>query len=167
MPNTQKRNIKPKNNRERLARDRAISALAIMRRDKLSLTAAAKQAQTDPETVRRYVGSALVRSGTRGQYKARTFDRIPRRLKFLASGGAIPITVHSSRTASLIAEHMNAVRKYLRTGDESVLKSFRGKQFRAGKQTYEFVTDTEVLHTYGNAGFRGEGLYRAVQGGQA
>src|SRR4051794_2486097 len=106
------RNHKPRNRRERLAQERAFAALAAMRRENLSLTAAAKGARTDPSTVRRYVSSALVQKGTHGKLRARPYDRIPRRLRFDQPGRSVALTVNSSRTASLIAEYGNAVKKY-------------------------------------------------------
>jgi hypothetical protein len=159
------KNHKPRNRRERIARERALAALSVMRRDKLSLTAAAKAVRTDPETIQRYVGSALVRKGPRGRYRPRAYDRIHRTLNHYTPGRSIAVTVNSSRTASLIAEHRNAVKSYLNNrADESVLQPFVGKTFRAGKETYEFVTDPKILAEFGESGFRAEGLYRAVQG---
>lgn len=162
------KNHKPRNRREQIARERALAALSVMRREKLSLTAAAKAAKTDPETVQRYVGSALVRETPRGRYHARPYDRIPRVVNFHTPKRSVSVTVNSSRTASLIAEYRNAVKKYLNNqADESVLQPFGGKTFRAGKQTYEFVTDPKGIAEFGESGFRAEGLYRAVQGGAA
>jgi hypothetical protein len=159
------RNHKPRNRREQIARERALAALAVMRRDRLSLTAAAKAARTDLETVQRYVGSALFREGFRGHHRARAYDRIPRTLNVYTPGRSVTVTVNSSRTATRIAEHRNAVKKYLNNqADESVLDPFRGKTFRAGKQTYEFVTDPKILAQFGESGFRAEGMYRAIQG---
>jgi hypothetical protein len=160
-----KRNSIPRNRREQIARERAFAVLALMRRDSLSLTAAAKSVRTDPETVHRYVGSTLLREGPRGRYRARAYDRIPRTLNVYTPGRSVTVTVNSSRTATLIAEHRNAVKKYLNNqADGSVLDAFRGKSFRAGKQTYEFVTDQKILAQFGESGFRAEGLYRAIQG---
>ncbi len=56
------------------------------------------------------------------------------------------MTVRDSRTASLIARHAAAVHAYLGgTADESVLRPYRGKSFRAGKQTHVLETDPEQL----------------------
>ena len=124
------KNHRPRNRRERIARERALAALSVMRRDKLSLTAAAKAVKTDPETIQRYVGSALVRKGSRGRYRARAYDRIPRTLNHYTPGRSVAVTVNSSRTASLIAEYSNAVKSYLNNrADESVLQPFVGKSF--------------------------------------
>jgi hypothetical protein len=160
-----RRNHKPRNRRQQVARERALAALAVMRRDSLSLTAAAKAVRTDPETIQRYVGSALFREGSRGHYRARAYDRIPRTLNIYTPGRSVTVTVNSSRTATLIAEHRNAIKKYLNNqAEESVFDLFRGKTFRAGKQTYGLVTDPKILAQFGESGFRAEGLYRAIQG---
>ena len=70
-----------------------------------------------------------------------------------------------SRTASRIAEYMNAVRALVRTGDSSALLNFKGEYFEAGGVRYEFVTDPEFLYKLGDAGeLEIEGLYRVVHG---
>jgi hypothetical protein len=65
----------PRNPREALAKERALAVLGFMRRSKVSLTAAAKTERIRPSTVRRYVGSAMKRSGLRGRTeRKRTTD---------------------------------------------------------------------------------------------
>lgn len=56
------------------------------------------------------------------------------------------MTVRDSRTASLIARHAAVVNAYLSgTADAAVLRPFRGKGFRVGKQTYVLEIDPEQL----------------------
>ena len=57
-----------------LARSRALDALRIMRRDGVSLGAAAKQARTTPTTTLRYAASALARDKS-GRYRPTEHDR--------------------------------------------------------------------------------------------
>jgi hypothetical protein len=85
-------------------------------------------------------------------------------LNHLTFDGDIPIVVRDSRTASLIAQHKNAVRTYGRGDGGAALERFKGKSFRAGGVTYTFVTDTDVLDRLADAGIPTEGLYRAVHG---
>jgi hypothetical protein len=160
----QRRNSIPRNKREVEARERALAAVARMRREKLSLSAAAKLEETDIRTVRRYATTALERAGRRGLFRARAFDRIARRLNFPTPQGQMEIVVRSSRTASNIGEYLNAVRKYLNTGDTSALARFRNKSFRsADRVKHEFITDPGLLNRLGDAGILAiEGLYRVA-----
>lgn len=97
-----------------------------MRRDGRSLTVAAREAGTTPRTVRRYAGEALWRSGERT--RARAGDRLLRVMNVLSTDGHVTVVVRGSRSASLIAEHANAIQRYLGTGDTSVLSPFEGKR---------------------------------------
>jgi hypothetical protein len=160
------RNAIPRNKREVEARERALAVVARMRRESLSLTAAAKAEQTHARTVRRYAATALERAGRRGVFRAKRSDRIARRMNFPTPRGQIEIIVRSSRTASAIGEYLNAVRKYLNTGNTSALARFRNKSFRSADGVkHEFTTDPASLNRLADAGILAiEGLYRVVQG---
>jgi hypothetical protein len=110
--------------REEEARYRALDALALMRRDGLSLGAAARQAHTTAAMVRRFAGAALDES--RRPVRARPWDRLPRQMRVLAAGGVVEVTVTSSQRASIVGHHWVAVRTYLHVGDVRVLEPFRG-----------------------------------------
>ena len=161
-----RRNAKPRTKREVEARERALAAVARMRREKLSLSAAAKAEGTHIRTVRRYAGTALERPGRRGLFRAKASDRLSRSLNFPTPLGQEVVVVRSSSTASAIGEYLNAVRKYLNTGDTSALVRFRGKSFRtADGVRHEFITDQASLDRLADAGVLAiEGLYQAVQG---
>lgn len=160
-----RRNAIPRTAHEAEARERALATLALMRREKLSLTAAAKAEHTRPRTVRRYVGSTLRQKGPGERYRPTTHDRIPRALHIVTPKETLPVTVRDSRTASRIGEYMNAVRIYVNTGDLSALARFRGKSFQAGGKTYPFITDPSKLDRLADAGILAiEGLYQAVDG---
>lgn len=160
-----KPNDVPRTKPQAQARERALATLARMRRDKISLRAAAKTEQTNARTVRRYVGSALRQSGSRGRYHATAFDRISRTLNFLTPNGTVPVIVRDSRTASLIGEYMNAVKNYTTGRDQSGLKNFENKSFRASGVIYRFVTDPAILDRLADAGVLAiEGLYRTANG---
>jgi hypothetical protein len=108
------------------ARQSAFAALALMRREGLSLRAAAREAGTTSATVLRHAGSAIEQN--RGQYTAKPADRLLREMSVLGEGGLVhEVEVRGSRQASLIGEHWAAVQHYLRTGDESRLAAFDGK----------------------------------------
>jgi hypothetical protein len=159
-----KKDAVPRNDSENETRERALATVALMRREDLALTAATTTFGIDPKTVRRYAGSALRRESRGGDYRATSHDRIPRTLYFITATGTITITVSDSRTASRIAEHMNAVRTYTRDGDSSDLATFRGEAFEAEDVTYRFVTDLATLDILADAGELAiENLYRTVQ----
>jgi 3-deoxy-D-arabino-heptulosonate 7-phosphate (DAHP) synthase class II len=145
------RNAKPRNAREAQDRERALAAMARMRREKVSLRAAARAEDTDPKTVKRFVGSAL-RQDKSGRYRAKPYDRISRTLNFLTAKGSVPIMVRHSRTASKVAEHSNALREYRRTGDSSALAQFRAQSFRVNGVIHRFVTDPAVIDRLEDAG---------------
>src|SRR5437016_2016535 len=112
------RNAVQRTEGEAQTRERALATLALMRRESLSLKTAADTVGIDPRTVLRYVGSALqLEPG--GDYHPTPHDRIPRTLHFITPRGPVAVTVRDSRTASRIAEYMNAVRTCIHTGDPS------------------------------------------------
>lgn len=160
-----RRNAIPRTEREAEARERALATLALMRRKGLALTTAAKAQETDPRTVRRYVGSALRQRALRQRYKPTASDRLARTLNVITPEGTQPVTVRDSRTASRIAEYMNAVRTYVNKGELSALERFRGQSFQAAGVRYTFVTDPNTLELLADAGVLAfEQLYRATQG---
>ncbi len=144
------RNEIPRPIESQLARERALDALNRMRRAGRSLSQAAREAQTTPRTVRKYVGRTL--SKQRGHFVAQPSDHLVRRMRFLTARGIAEVTVRNFRTASRIADHWAAVDHYLKTGDASCLRPFRGKSVRAEKIGYPFVTDPKALSRLAAAG---------------
>jgi hypothetical protein len=140
----------------------ALSALSLMRREKLSLREAAKRLDISPSVVLRHVKDALRRSAT-GNYYAKPSDTLRRPpIRFFTEQGSIWINVKDSRDATLISKHMTAVRNYLYTGRESFLAPFRTK--RLGP--YHFVTDPEILDELADAGeLDFDKYYKFVSGG--
>ena len=111
---------------EREARRKALEALTYMRNEGLSLREAAGRAGTTPASVLRHTGSALKREG--GRYTARRGDRLLRVMAVLGEDGVEhQVEIRSARQASIVGEHWAAVGYYLRTGDDSRLRRFRGK----------------------------------------
>src|SRR5215472_5630830 len=137
-------NAIPQTKRGAEARERALAALARARRDKIPITTAAKLEQTTLKTVRRHAPSTIRQRGPRGRIHVTPYDRIARPLNILTPQGPKAVTVRGSRTATRIAEYMNAVRAYSR-GDLSALDPFRGKSFRADGVSYPFITDSATL----------------------
>lgn len=125
------------------AHERALDALALSRRHGVSLTRAARLTGTTRRTVIRHAGAGFLHEGRR--WKPRPFDRIPRELTVLTEDGPTPLVIRDSRTASLIAEHANAVRHYLHTGDESRLMELRRQTFRLRGETVRLVIEADAI----------------------
>lgn len=159
-----RRNAIPRNDREEQARERALAVLALKRRQNISLRKAAISYETTPNTVIRYVGSALVQEGPGKRYRATKYDRLVRTLNATVNDGPQPVTVRDSRTATRIAEHSNAVKQFIRGRDHLVLDPFVGKSFKASGKIYYFVTDTKELERLGDADALPENLYRLGNG---
>jgi hypothetical protein len=137
--------------RAQLAQQRSLEGLHLMRSKNLSLSQAAAAAGTTLRTMQRRVGRALKRLAV-GRYAATKWDRIPRTMRFLTENGLVDLILRDSRQASAIATHMAAVDRYLRTGDTSALKPFRGKSIRVGKADFRFVTHPKTLERLAYAG---------------
>ena len=137
--------------REQLARSRALEVLSRMRNRRVSLAQAAREAQTSPRTVAKYVASAL-RKMDNGQYRAKPSDRLSRSLRFLTPDGLITLDVRGSRLASRIASYWTAVDRYLKTGETDALSPFRGKSIAIAKTHHPFITDPRTLDRLGYAG---------------
>jgi len=82
-------------------------------------------------------------------------------LNVLGFDGYVPVLVHSFKKAQLASQHLNAVGRFLRTGDVELLKPFVGK--RVGG--VELLTDPDRLHVLADAGLvKLDGLYRQNRG---
>jgi len=143
-----RRDAIPRNSRQAETRERALATVSLMRRENLPLSLAVKAEQIRPSTVLRYAGSALRKS--KGDYRVKPFDRIPRTLNVVGPKGMQPVSVRSSRTATQIAKYMNAVKKFVRTNNRSELKKFQGK--RVPGTAHKFVVSPAKLKRFADAG---------------
>ena len=106
---------------------RVLDTLSLKRRKPaLSLSAAARESGTTLRTIRRHAPSVLeTRSG---RLDVQASDRLPRPMRMLTPTGEVIVNTRSSRTASRISRHNNAVRElYTSAGDTSALKPFNDK----------------------------------------
>lgn len=108
---------------QKQARARALDALSKVRHGE-TLTRAAKEAGTTPNTVAKYAGENLHHE--RGRVVASRFDRLFRVMNVVTTEGVQELPLRSSRQASLVGEHANAVKKFLLSGDDEPLDKFRG-----------------------------------------
>lgn len=126
-------------------RERSLTVLRKMRQGS-TLTAAAKEVGINRGTALRHLGNAVVKRG--GRYFAKPTDRISRGLVINSRGKQATVTVNDSKSASIIGEYHNAVKQYLESGDDKVLKKFRKISIvdnSHGKKKYRLETDGEKL----------------------
>jgi hypothetical protein len=127
-----------------------MDALAVMRRERVSLSEAARRAGTPPASVQRWAGSALDRRD--GRYVPKPRDRLYRLMRFYKPNGHFYIEVKDSRTATKIARYHAAIDHSRATGDRSGLREFEGKYVQAGKQRFPYITDARTLDRLDGAG---------------
>jgi hypothetical protein len=144
-------------NRQMNARRRARRALARVRRGE-SLSSAVRAEHISLRTTLKHVGKYLRQTRTKGgktrYVPIKSDHRI--RMWLLTPLGYVPVSL-GSRNASLNGKHSAAVQKFLRTGDDSVLKPFIGKRVAS----HELVTDPRIVSTLADAGaLRLNDLYR-------
>lgn len=143
--------------RKRQVPRKVLAVLARMRNRGESLSEAARNEHTTARTVRKHVGSALIRDRHTRRYVAKRGDTFRRDINVLGVDGYVPVSVRSSKQAQLASEHLIAVSRFLRTGDAEWLKPFVGK--RVGG--VGLLTDTERLRTLADADLiKLDGLYR-------
>jgi hypothetical protein len=130
---------------------RVLDAISLARRKpNLSLTKAAKASGTTLTTMRKYAASALEVRDNRLEVTAS--DRLPRRMRLLTPRGEFHVLTRSSRVASLIGDHSNAIRAYRISSDPSGLRNFEGKSVTIDGQTYELLTDRPTIDRFIRAG---------------
>lgn len=131
---------------------KALEVLGLQRSEGLSLTAASRKVGIQPDTVRRYAGSAYQRDA-RGRWQPKPTDRLVRRMQFLTPTGRTWVEPANSREATKLASYWNAVDHYLKTGDDRDLRRFRRMTLQTRQKTkLQFVTDLDALERFGSAG---------------
>lgn len=134
--------------RERENQLDAFAALALMRREGLSASSAAKVEGTTVKNILKYVRRAVRKRGK--DYFAKPSDRLLRPPMFAIDRyGMRPIVVRSSRAASLIGRYFNAVDDALK-GKPAALREFRGKKIPYNK--LKFLTNVKTLRRLQDAG---------------
>ena len=129
--------------RKRRVRAKSLEALALVRREKLTLRQASGRVGLEPNVVRRNT-NAFRR--VRGRWKAKTFDHMPRNLIIYEKGRKVIVEVTDSRIASLIGEYHNRMKHFLETGRSRFLKELRRKRFKDSKgRTHTLETDAKTV----------------------
>jgi lambda repressor-like predicted transcriptional regulator len=143
--------------------NRVAHVISRMRAEGVSLRKASHEFGVDSRTVVKLGGSAL-RKRKSGRYAAKASDRLLRVLAIPTSDGIREIALRDSKQASILGQYWDAVQRYLQTGNESSLQTFRGKHLIDANGTRtELLTDPNELNRLGNAGVLSfESLYARV-----
>jgi len=141
----------------REVRQAALDALALARRERIDVGAAAERQGVAVEAVRWWTGDAATKVS--GRWRPASADRLYRPMYVYSGGNMVPVDVRGSKVASKIGAYHSAVQHYLRTGDSTRLGRFSGA--RVGG--VELETDLDVLDELGRRGeFDFESIYRMV-----
>lgn len=134
------------------ARTRALHALSRMRRQHFSLAEACQLEHIKPNTFLRQVGSAVRQDKRGSRYRAVAGDRFRRDLQIPTVLGPTSVPIYGSKNATGISNYLSAVALYLRKGDASKLKRFKGKTVGVRGQKLELITDPQTLSALALAG---------------
>ena len=146
--------------RQREIREKALHAVSRSRRKGISLKQAAREEHVSMRSIARYIPAAI-KSDKSSEIVVTKGDRYRRDLMLPTVLGEIPISVYSSREASLLTRYRLALRDYARKGDLLALRPFEGLTISG----QPLQTDTQSLITILGAGeFRPERLYAAIGG---
>jgi hypothetical protein len=148
------------NARERETRKKALHAVSRSRRQGISLKQAAREEHVSMRSIARHVPAAIKQDKS-GLLIATKGDRYRREMMLPSALGEIPISVYSSREASLLTKYRLALAKYARTGNELVLRPFQGLTVSG----HALTTDRGQIMTLLGAGeFQPDRLYAAIGG---
>jgi hypothetical protein len=141
------------------ARNRALHALTAIRHG-ASLVDAAKAEGVSQRTIRKYVGSSLRQDHAGGRIRAVPRDKFTRYLQIPGqqADGPVQVAAKGSREATELAAYVNARAAFLRSGDESVLRPFRGKKIGG----HILVTDPKLLTALAEQGESFDQLYSSL-----
>ena len=146
--------------RQRELREKALHAVSRSRRKGISVKQAAREEHVSMRSIARYVPAAIKRDKS-GQLIATKGDRYRRDMVLPTALGEIPISVYSSREATLLTKYRLALAKYARAGNERVLRPFQGLTISG----HELLTDPgQVMNVLGAGEFQPERLYAAIGG---
>lgn len=145
---------------KRALRQCALAVISRMRRRGESLSKAARTLHTTPRTVQKFIGKQLRRTAS-GRYFVKESDRLKRELNVFGPDGYELVSVRSFKQAQLASEHLNAVGRFLRTGDTEWLKPYRGKRIGG----VELLANPVRIREFAEADLvKLDGLYRDQRG---
>jgi len=139
--------------------ERSLRVLSKLRSEKTSLRKASLEVGIDPETVKRWAGSAL-RKKLNGKIAPKSSDQLVRLLRVPSEDGLRDVAIRGSKNATFLAGYFNALHRYLATGQFADLEKFRGKSLTdADGAQILLPTARADLMRLGSAGFSFESIY--------
>ncbi len=136
-----KRSWSSLNKRELSTRKRSLDALSKVKKGQ-SLTRSSKESQTSAKTVLKNTNAF---KKIKGKWIAKSQDRISRTMSIYENGKQEWIEVRDSRTASRIGNYNNAVKQFLTTGNQDILKGFNNPIRDAQGQLHYLEPDPDKL----------------------
>src|SRR5947209_15777403 len=104
----------PVNDRSFDVKKRAFHALARMRHDDLSLSQAAREEGTTPETIKKYLAAGLRRSKD-GTWTATENDRYIREVMLPGPNGPVIVRAHGYKEAQTASNYLASLARWART----------------------------------------------------
>jgi hypothetical protein len=114
-----------KNTRQHATYDRALRALALMRRGE-SLSSATRAEHIKPKTFLRYVGSAVRHDKPGGRFRVAAKDTLTRFLQVPTDKGTVAVAVRGIKAAQEFSAHANAIAHFNRTGGHVAVEAIQG-----------------------------------------
>jgi hypothetical protein len=130
--------------------DKSIRAVGLMRREGVSLDAAARREGVPADVFAQFAGGGrgaperrrAIERQRDGSYTVRKADRMLRPMRVIEAGvGSVFVDVRGSRAARTVGRYWNAVDHFLTTGDDEPLRRFRGVKVGG----VELETDPEAI----------------------
>ena len=150
---------RPLSDRAFEARQRGFHAVARMRHDGLSPSAAAREAGTTLPTIRRHLPAVLRKSKT-GRWVVTKSDRYVRFLSLPGLHGPITVRARGSEGAKFASAYLSSLARWAKKGKAYELAPFHGKKIGA----FELITAPRTLHALADAGLlQLDSLYAALR----
>ena len=145
---TRNKPLAPRSAREVKARNRALHALARVRRGE-SLSQAARAEHVKLATIKKYLGGQFHQDAPGKRWKPTKSDRLTARMNVLTPLGPMAVPVRGSRERTRLARYNIALAKWRRgePGADAELAAFEGK--RVGG--HPLITDVKLLATLEDA----------------
>ena len=129
---------------ERDLRNRSLMVISEMRKGK-NLTSAIKEHGINKRDALKHLGKFIYKK--KGKWHATKTDNIERSRWIYSQGKRISITINSSSDASLISKYLNAVRRAVKSGDQTILDPYTDiKITDVYGNDYSFETDLDTIY---------------------
>ena len=149
----------PVSDRSFEAKKRAFDAIARMRRFKVSIDAAAREAGTTPGTVRKYLPAAL-RLSKSGRWEVTKSDRYIRPVRLPDVFGPATVDARGFKQAQLASAYLASLNRWRKTGKAYELAPFHGKKIG----NFKLITASRTLEALDDAGLlQIDSLYAALK----